>query len=143
MACCLLTVLMLMAVFAFSPINGARRWIKFPGFRIQPSELAKLSLTIFLAYFLERRAGEERSFWGTFVPCAAVTGFLAVLIVAEPDLGTAMMLIVIFGVLVYTAGARLVASGYGGAAGTGGIGGTAHLRSVSDAPHGHVFGSVG
>jgi len=103
----LVTVLLLSAVFAFSPINGARRWIKLPGFRIQPSEVAKLSLTIFLAYFLERRAGEERSFWGTFVPCAAVTGLLAVLIVAEPDLGTAMMLLVIFGILVYTAGARL------------------------------------
>jgi cell division protein FtsW len=102
-----LTVLMLMAVFAFSPINGARRWIKFPGFRIQPSEVAKLSLTIFLAYFLERRAGQEKSFWGTFVPCVAVTGLLAVLIVAEPDLGTALMLVVICGVLVYTAGARL------------------------------------
>ena len=104
----LLTVLLLIAVFAFSPINGARRWIKFPGFRVQPSELAKLTLTIFLAYFLEKRAGQERSFWRTFLPCAAVTGFLAVLIVAEPDLGTALMLIVIFGVLVYTAGARLL-----------------------------------
>jgi cell division protein FtsW len=103
----LLTVLMLMAVFAFSPINGARRWMKFPGFRMQPSELAKLSLTIFLAYFLEKRAGQERSFWGTFVPCVAVTGLLAILIVAEPDLGTALMLVVIFCVLVYTAGARL------------------------------------
>lgn len=104
----LLTLLLLCAVFAFSPINGARRWIKFPGFSIQPSELAKLSLTIFLAYFLEKRAGQERSFWGTFVPCAAVTGLLAALVVAEPDLGTALMLIVIFGVLIYTAGARLL-----------------------------------
>lgn len=104
----LLTLMLLCAVFAFSPINGARRWIKFPGFSMQPSELAKLSLTIFLAYFLERRAGEERSFWRTFVPATAVTGLLALLVVAEPDLGTALMLIVIFGVLVYTAGARLL-----------------------------------
>ncbi|MBC8031187.1 MAG: putative lipid II flippase FtsW [Pyrinomonadaceae bacterium] len=104
----LLTLLMLFAVFAFPPINGARRWIRMPGFSIQPSELAKLSLTIFLAYFLERRSGEERSFWRTFVPCAAMTGLLAVLIIAEPDLGTALMLVVIFGVLVYTAGARLL-----------------------------------
>lgn len=102
-----LTTLMLVAVFAFSPVNGARRWIKFTGFSIQPSELSKLSLVIFLAYFLERRAGEMTSFWGTFVPCALVTSMLVVLIVAEPDLGTAMMLAVIFGVLVYTAGARL------------------------------------
>ena len=104
----LLTVLMLLAVFAFGRINGAHRWIKFKGFSIQPSELSKLVLALFLAYFLERHAGDEQSFWRTFVPCAFVTGLLAVLVVAEPDLGTAMMLAVIFGVLIYTAGARLL-----------------------------------
>jgi cell division protein FtsW len=102
-----ITTLMLLAVFAFPSINGARRWIRLKGFSIQPSELAKLSLTIFLAYFLERRAGEMKSFWGTFLPAAVVTGALAVLVVAEPDLGTAMMLMIVFGVLVYTAGAQL------------------------------------
>ena len=104
----LLTVLMLVAVFAFGRINGAHRWIKFKGFSVQPSELSKLVLALFLAYFLERHAGDERSFWRTFVPCAFITGLLAVLVVAEPDLGTAMMLAVIFGVLIYTAGARLM-----------------------------------
>jgi cell division protein FtsW len=103
-----LTVVLLVAVFAFSPTNGAQRWIKLQGFRIQPSELSKLSLAIFLAYFLEKKVGEEQSFWRTFVPAGLVTGILALLIVAEPDLGTAMMLLVIFGVLIYTAGARLL-----------------------------------
>jgi len=104
----LLTVLMLLAVFAFGRVNGAHRWIKFKGFSIQPSELSKLVLALFLAYFLEQHAGDEQSFWRTFVPCAFVTGLLAVLVVAEPDLGTAMMLAVIFGVLIYTSGARLL-----------------------------------
>ncbi|HKP47346.1 MAG TPA: putative lipid II flippase FtsW [Pyrinomonadaceae bacterium] len=104
----LLTVLMLLAVFAFPRINGAHRWIRFSGLSIQPSELSKLVLAIFLAYFLEKHAGEEQSFWRTFVPCAFLTGLLAVLVVAEPDLGTALMLAVIFGVLIYTAGARLL-----------------------------------
>lgn len=104
----LLTVLMLLAVFAFGRVNGAHRWIKFKGFSIQPSEISKLTLVIFLAYFLEKHAGEEQSFWRTFVPSAFVSGLLAVLVVAEPDLGTAMMLAVIFGVLIYTSGARLL-----------------------------------
>ncbi len=108
----IVTFLALIAVFAFSPINGARRWIKLPWFNIQPSELSKLSLAIFLAYFLEKHAGEERLFWRTFFPCAAVTGVLTLLIVAEPDLGTAMMLAVVFGVLIYTAGARLLHLGF-------------------------------
>ena len=103
----LLTVFLLLAVFAFSPVNGARRWIKFSGFSIQPSELSKLVLAIFLAFFLERHAGEERDFWRTFFPCGLVTALLAGLIVIEPDFGTSMMLAVTFVVVIYTAGARL------------------------------------
>jgi cell division protein FtsW len=75
---------------------------------MQPSEISKLALIIFLAYFLEKRAGEEGDFWRTFLPCGIVTGFLATLIVIEPDFGTAMMLALIFVVVVYTAGARLL-----------------------------------
>jgi cell division protein FtsW len=103
-----LTVLMLLAVFAFPRVNGAHRWIKFAGFSVQPSEAAKLALAIFLAYFLEKRAGEEGSFWKTFVPCMAITGMLAMLVVAEPDLGTALMLAVVCVVMCFTAGARLL-----------------------------------
>jgi cell division protein FtsW len=101
------TTALLLAVFAFPATNGAHRWIKFPMLSIQPSELAKPALVIFLAYFMERRAGEEGRWWTTFLPCALVTCVLAALIVLEPDLGTAMMLGVIFVVVVYTAGARL------------------------------------
>jgi cell division protein FtsW len=104
---CLCT-LGLLGVFAFSPINGAHRWLKFPGFSLQPSELTKTALIIFLAYFLEKRAGEEGDFWRTFVPCGVLTGALAGLVVLEPDLGTAMMLALIFVVMIYTAGARVM-----------------------------------
>ncbi len=102
-----LTTVMLLAVFAFPATNGAHRWIKLPSLSIQPSELSKPALVIFLAYFLERRAGEEGQFWNTFMPCTVVTCVLAGLIVIEPDLGTAMMLGIIFVVVVYTAGARI------------------------------------
>ena len=104
----LLTGLALMMVFAFSSSNGAHRWIKLPGVSLQPSEVSKLVLIIFLAHFLEKRAGEERDFWRTFVPCGFVTAFLAGLVVIEPDLGTAMMLGLIFVVMIYTAGARVL-----------------------------------
>src|SRR5678816_2483796 len=97
----------LVAVFGFSSTNGAHRWLKFPGFSLQPSEISKLALIIFLAYFLEKRAGEEGDFWRTFLPCGIVTGWLAALVVIEPDFGTAMMLVLIFTVVIYTAGARV------------------------------------
>jgi len=104
----LLCTLGLVSVFAFSSTNGAHRWIKLPGVSMQPSEMTKLSLIIFLAYFLEKRAGEEGDFWRTFVPCGVSTGWLACLVVIEPDFGTAMMLVLIFTVLIYTAGARVL-----------------------------------
>jgi cell division protein FtsW len=97
----------LLGVFAFSATNGAHRWLKFPGFSLQPSEISKLALILFLAYFLEKRAGEEGDFWRTFLPCGIVTGWLAALIVIEPDFGTAMMLVFIFVIVIYTAGARV------------------------------------
>lgn len=103
-----ISTIALFSVFAFSASNGAHRWMKFPGFSIQPSEASKLALVIFLAYFLEKRAGEETDFWRTFLPCGLVTAWLAALIVVEPDLGTALMLALIFVVMIYTAGARLL-----------------------------------
>jgi cell division protein FtsW len=112
-----LTALLLLAVFAFPRINGAHRWIRFAGFSVQPSELSKLALAIFLAYFLEKRAGEEGSLWRTFVPCMAVTGVMAALVLKEPDLGTALMLAVVCVVMCFTAGVRLLHLGMAAAPG--------------------------
>ena len=102
----LLTIILLLAVFAFSPVNGARRWIKFAGFSAQPSEIAKLTLALFLAYFLEKRAGEEGKFWKTFLPCMMPLAILAALVVKEPDLGTALMLAIICMTICFAAGVR-------------------------------------
>ncbi|HEX8424587.1 MAG TPA: putative lipid II flippase FtsW [Pyrinomonadaceae bacterium] len=115
------TVVLLIAVFAFPRINGAHRWIRLGGFSLQPSELSKLALAIFLARFLERRAGEEHALWKTFVPCVLMTGLLVMLVAAEPDLGTAMMLGVICVTLLFAAGARLLYLGAVGALGVVGI----------------------
>ncbi|HKQ99203.1 MAG TPA: putative lipid II flippase FtsW [Pyrinomonadaceae bacterium] len=112
-----LTLILLVGVFAFPRINGAHRWIRFAGFSLQPSELSKLALVIFLAYFLEKRAGEEGSLLRTFLPCMAVTGVMAALILKEPDLGTALMLTIICVVMCYTAGARLLHLGMAAAPG--------------------------
>ncbi len=102
----LLTILLLVAVFAFPPVNGARRWIKLSGFSAQPSELAKLSLAIFVAYIIERRAGDEGSFWKTFVPCMFALAIFAGLVAKEPDLGTALMLAIIAFTMCFAGGVR-------------------------------------
>lgn len=102
----LVTILLLLSVFAFSPVNGARRWIKFGGFSAQPSEIAKLVLAMFMAYFLAKRAGEEGSFWKTFLPCMIPLAVLAGLVAKEPDLGTALMLAIIGITICFAAGVR-------------------------------------
>ena len=102
----ILTILLLVAVFGFSPVNGARRWIKLRGFSIQPSEIAKLVLALFLARFLQQRAGDESSFWRTFLPCFIVLGVIAGLVAKEPDLGTALMLAIICFTICFAAGLR-------------------------------------
>ena len=101
----LVTIVLLLAVFAFPPVNGARRWIRMPGFNVQPSEVAKLSLAVFIAYFIQRRAGEEESFWKTFLPCMFVLAVVGGLVVKE-DLGTALMLSIIVFTMCYAGGVR-------------------------------------
>jgi cell division protein FtsW len=73
---------------------------------MQPSEIAKLSLVLFLARFLDKRAGEESSFWKTFLPCFATLGVVAGLVAKETDLGTALMLAIICFTICFAAGMR-------------------------------------
>ncbi len=97
------SVVLLLAVFFFPARNGAHRWITFGAFSAQPSELAKLAFIAFLAYFLARRNedDEQRSFQTTFLPAGIVAGLLMALIVKEPDLGTALMIGIIFVVMMW------------------------------------------
>jgi cell division protein FtsW len=103
-----LTVLMLIAVFAFPSINGARRWIRFGGLSFQPSEMAKLALPIFLAFFLtknEKTVGDLRS---TVIPCVSALVLLAGLVFIEPDLGTVIVMCAIFSAVYFAAGAKII-----------------------------------
>lgn len=99
-------LLLLLAVFLFAPINGAHRWIHFKGVSGQPSELVKIGLVLFLAWFLSEREkdGELDDFWATVAPASVVAGLLAVLILREPDLGTTLMLGLVFGTMMFAAG---------------------------------------
>lgn len=100
-------VALLVFVFFLAASANTHRWIQFSGFSIQPSELAKLSLIFFLAYFLEKRKGKVNDLTFTLVPIAVIVALLAGLIVLEPDLGTAVTLLVISGVLLFAAGLDL------------------------------------
>ena len=101
-------VALLLVVFLFPRVNGAHRWIVFRSLGIsgQPSELAKLALVLFLGWFLSDRDRfkEIDNFWATIAPGLVVLGVLAALILKQPDLGTTLMLGVIFVAMLFAAG---------------------------------------
>src|SRR6266581_1767607 len=100
-------VALLVLVFFFAAAANTHRWIQLAGFSVQPSEIAKLALIFFLAYFLEKRRSNINDLAFTIVPIAVIVALLAGLIVLQPDLGTAVSLLVISGVLLFVAGLDL------------------------------------
>jgi len=100
-----LLVLVMLPGFGQS-VNGAQRWIGAGPLQVQPSELAKLALILYGAQILAERPRMTRSI-RTLMPYLAMVAIAALLIVVEPDLGTAM-------VVVLSAAAMLVAAGVRG-----------------------------
>ena len=89
-------------------VNGASRWLGVGPLRFQPSELAKLALVVWAADLLTRRSqllGDSRA---TIGPVVIVVGLVAVPIVLEPDLGTAIIIGAIGTSVLYAAGVRLL-----------------------------------
>ncbi|MDE3155001.1 MAG: putative lipid II flippase FtsW [Acidobacteriota bacterium] len=96
--------LALVAVLFSAPINSARRWFGFGGIGVQPSELAKLAAILFIAALLERRMHRIDEISYSLLPIGVVLLVLVVLILLEPDFGTAMSLAIIAAVMVFAAG---------------------------------------
>ncbi len=71
-------------------VNGASRWIGSGSLQFQPSELAKVALILYGADLLARKPKRARSLEG-FMPLLLVTGAACLLVIVEPDLGTAMV----------------------------------------------------
>jgi cell division protein FtsW len=87
-------------------INGARRWVRLLGFSFQPAEFAKLALILFLASYFARRQDRLASFLDGFLPPLFVAGVLAALVIAQPNFGTACVMLFVAGVLFFIGGAR-------------------------------------
>ncbi|MFY9780911.1 MAG: putative lipid II flippase FtsW [Candidatus Baltobacteraceae bacterium] len=87
--------------------GGARRWLGAGPYAFEPSEFAKLSLVLYLASALAAKGERVRSFVHGIFPLCAVAGLLAVLVVKEPDFGTASLLAFTTATMLFVAGARL------------------------------------
>jgi len=102
----LLIILLFTTVFG-QPIRNTRAWINFGVFSIQPSEFMKLGLVIFMARVLELRERDLRNFRELLIP-SILTFIPIVIILRQPDFGTAFIFIPILFVMLYLAGADVL-----------------------------------
>src|SRR5882672_11850956 len=107
------TTLMLISVFLLDRAHNTHRWIRFGGFSFQPSEVAKVAVILFLAYFLENRINALHDWRNTLLPAILPTVMFLVLIVLQPDLGTAIACAAITACILFVAGLDLRYLGYG------------------------------
>jgi cell division protein FtsW len=101
-----LLVAVLVPPFA-QAINGSRRWLRLGPVSFQPAELAKLALVVHLAAFLARHRDRVHEFRRGLLPPLGVAGGLALLVVAQPDLGTGVTLLAVTFALLFLAGGRI------------------------------------
>jgi cell division protein FtsW len=100
-----ITTLLLVSVFFFPSSHAVHRWIRFGGFfTFQPSELAKPVTVLFLAWFLHTRLGAMRDWKHTLLKAAVMPVLFILLIVKEPDLGTALVVFGVTGFMLLLAG---------------------------------------
>ena len=105
-----LTVVLLIVVLIpvlGTQVNGARRWLRLAGFSVQPGELAKLSVVLYLASFLVRKEQDVTSLSRGVLAPLLVVGGVAGLVMLEPDMGTATVLTIIALGLLFLGGARI------------------------------------
>ena len=99
------TTLLLVLVFFFPDSHNTHRWIRFGGFfTFQPSEIAKPVVVLFLAWFLSTRLDAMRDWKNTLLRAVIMPVVFILLIVKQPDLGTALVLLGVTAMMLLLAG---------------------------------------
>jgi cell division protein FtsW len=101
-----LTFGLLVLCFAMPTVANTNRWIVFHGMRFQPSELAKISLILFLAWYIDRKREKIREFRVLAIPLGVVLLF-TFLILREPDFGSAVLILFLCFIVLYLGGVRI------------------------------------
>lgn len=107
------TMVLLVGVFAMRDSHNTHRWFRFGFASFQPSELAKPTLVLFLAYFLQTRIHKMDDWKGTVLRAALPPLVFIALILKEPDLGTAMVCAAVTALMLYLAGMQVKYLGIG------------------------------
>jgi cell division protein FtsW len=85
-------------------VNGARRWVRYGPLSLQPSEIAKLVLLVFLAWYLQKYEAEINEPRKRLAPCIGVLFIFTGLVAIEPDLGQAFCFLLFAAILLFSAG---------------------------------------
>jgi len=87
--------------------GGATRWLRMGGFTLQPSELARMAMILYLAYSMSKKQDRIREFSIGFVPHIMVLIVLIVPIILQPDFGSVVILTLITGIMLFVGGVPL------------------------------------
>lgn len=88
-------------------VGGATRWLRLPGFSLQPAEVAKIAMVLYLAHSLTRKKDKVKSFKLGFLPYMVVLTVVLGMLLCQPDLGSAMVIAGVAMAMLMVAGARL------------------------------------
>jgi cell division protein FtsW len=83
-------VFLVLVIFVGKTAGGATRWLKLPGFNIQPSELLKITFLFYCADYVQRKGALIKSFWKGVMPLAILLAGIFILLIVQPDMGTAV-----------------------------------------------------
>ncbi len=94
-ALALLLMVLVLIPFIGKGVNGARRWISLGVMNFQPSELGKLAVLLYACSYMVRKMEIKQNFWQAVWPMAVALGVVGVLLLAQPDMGAFMVIVVI------------------------------------------------
>ena len=100
----LLLLILLLVPGVGRSVSGAQRWFRFGRFSFQPSEMANVVLILYVAEFISRKQNLLANFVNGFLPVMLVLGLACGLILLQPDLGTALAIFIVVGILLYIGG---------------------------------------
>jgi cell division protein FtsW len=104
---CLAALILVLIPGIGSRMGGASRWFRLAGISFQPAEFSKLILVIFLAYSMTRHQEEMKDLRKGFLFHWGVVGVFILLVLLEPDLGMAITLALITGIMLFVGGVRI------------------------------------
>ncbi|CAM4499059.1 putative lipid II flippase FtsW [Paenibacillus typhae] len=103
----LLTLVLLLLVAFSERTNGAKSWFNIGGLGIQPTELAKISIILYLSALITKKGERLRDFRTGYIPVMVIVGIVAGLIMMQPDLGSCLILVATSGLVIYAGGASM------------------------------------